>query len=208
MAPSDIQRQGSDIRTKFLLRLGFETFPCKNDARWSSSSPQNAHHERTSRPNSFCETLKAELSGRPAKAQSQNIHETPQGSTLTTPTRNPSVSFCTSVTVILIPSRTDYSDRIKHSLWTSAKELKEQVSRNCVEYAFEDWDWRRAVEEPNMILYHGQMVHPCHFIQCNRLSARDHFLHFLAAEQAAQRDGETLTMGCSYIQHFLNSFGN
>jgi hypothetical protein len=73
------------------------------------------------------------------------------------------VSFDTTVTVHPIPLRTQYSSRIRNSLWTPVSELQENAARNCVEFAAENWDWRQATEDDDMVIYHGEKIHPIHF---------------------------------------------
>lgn len=186
----DGKRDGSNIRQKFLLRLGFESIP--NNAALHHSSRHITDLKRQLCAHSYQETLKADY-GRPGKPQ-RTVRPSNR-----TPQSRGSVSFCNAVTVIPIPSRTDYSDRIKGSLWTSAGEMQEQVLRNCVEFAAEHWDWRLAVEEADMVWYAGQRIHPCHFVaeESERFSVRESFLHTLAAQQAAQR-GERSPVGYSY----------
>ena len=172
---ADVQRNGSNIRKRFLLRLGFESLPPK-DMPISPSLFSSLH----TKPRFCAESYQAPLNA---------AADCPEKSSHTTQTQR-RVSFCSSVTVIPIPSHSDFSDRIKRSLWTSASELHEQVMRNCVEFAAEGWNWKLVVEESNMIWHGGKQVHPCHFpatLECERFSARDRFLHCLATQQAAQR---------------------
>ena len=73
------------------------------------------------------------------------------------------VHFNVSVTVHPIPLHTAYSRRIRQTVWTSAAEMEENVARNCLEFAAEQWDWRQVLEDEDMRLYHGELVHPVHF---------------------------------------------
>ena len=75
-----------------------------------------------------------------------------------------SVSFDTAVRVHPIPLRSQYSNRIRNSLWTPVSELQENAARNCVEFAAENWDWRQAAEDDDMVVYHGEKIHPIHFL--------------------------------------------
>jgi hypothetical protein len=74
------------------------------------------------------------------------------------------VSFDAAVTVHPIPLRSQYSNRIRNSLWTPVSELQENAARNCVEFAAENWDWRQAAEDDDMVVYHGEKIHPIHFV--------------------------------------------
>jgi hypothetical protein len=74
------------------------------------------------------------------------------------------VSFDVAVTVYPIPLRTQYSSRIRNSLWTPVSELQENAARNCVEFAAENWDWRQAADDDDMVIYYGEKIHPIHFV--------------------------------------------
>ena len=51
--------------------------------------------------------------------------------------RKRKVNLNSDVCVIPIPMRTEYSDRIKERIWTSANELYQNTVRNTVEFAAE-----------------------------------------------------------------------
>ena len=92
-----------------------------------------------------------------------------------------SVSFETSVKVHSIPSRKDYSNRVKKSLWMQPRELEESAARNYFEFQSEGWDWRRATEEQDFVRYENQLVHPAHVMrQCN---LQRQFLMIMSAQQ-------------------------
>uniref|UniRef100_A0A7S3LBV7 Uncharacterized protein n=1 Tax=Amphora coffeiformis TaxID=265554 RepID=A0A7S3LBV7_9STRA len=74
-----------------------------------------------------------------------------------------SVHFNPSVVVHPIPLHTAYSKRIKDTVWTSVSEMEENVARNCLEFAAENWDAAQVVEDQDMVVYHGELVHPVHF---------------------------------------------
>ena len=79
------------------------------------------------------------------------------------------VVFNEKVQVITIPSRNDYSERVKQVLWASHKEMIENTQRNTYEFVVaEGRDWRHAVEEKEMYLCEfsdgcKDFVHPIHF---------------------------------------------
>jgi hypothetical protein len=86
-------------------------------------------------------------------------------STITT-TTNPDeihVHFRSSVKVYEIPSRHNYSNRIASKLWTPLSELQENVARNSLEFASERHDWKRVVNEDDMVVVGNELVHPIHF---------------------------------------------
>lgn len=74
------------------------------------------------------------------------------------------VHFHATVKAHPIPSHTVYSKRIKSTIWSSAQELEENVARNCYEFEAENWSFEDVVDEDEMIWYHGQWVHPVHFV--------------------------------------------
>lgn len=120
---------------------------------------------------SFTEPLKGEEAQEPPLASSLNDSSTSSSSA--------SVSFDNSVTVIPIPARSDYSDRIKHVLWTPTDEIQRNAMRNTYEFAAEGWDWQQANEE--MVEYNGELIHPIHFMQ--EYSMVPHFTAVMAAQQ-------------------------
>ncbi|GKY96896.1 hypothetical protein MPSEU_000648600 [Mayamaea pseudoterrestris] len=73
------------------------------------------------------------------------------------------VSFDPQVKVYEIPHRDSYEQ--KSMIWNSQREIKRQASRNTIEYAYEQFDWRMAAEEAQFVqLPTGQFVHPAHFM--------------------------------------------
>ena len=74
-----------------------------------------------------------------------------------------SVHFNSAVVVYPIPLHTAYSNRIRDTVWTSVAEMEENVARNCLEFAAENWDGAQVVEDQDMVIYHGELVHPVHF---------------------------------------------
>jgi hypothetical protein len=77
---------------------------------------------------------------------------------------NSMVRFNTVVSCVEIPSRTQYSKRIKQSLWRDREELHQMVERNKEEFHFENYDWRSVVLDDDMYVdsINGELVHPCH----------------------------------------------
>ena len=77
---------------------------------------------------------------------------------------NNNVTFHSKVLVMRIPSRKQYPESMKRSLWCSMSEISRSAQRNSIEFQSEGWDWRSAVEE-NCMYYHpksGQYIHPVH----------------------------------------------
>ena len=73
------------------------------------------------------------------------------------------ISFNNTVCVQAIPSRHEYSERVKSSYWSSAEELYWMSKRNVFEFRAEGWDWREVVEDDQFLFFNGEKVHPSHF---------------------------------------------
>lgn len=74
------------------------------------------------------------------------------------------LQFHETVQVIPIPSRYQYSDRIKQCIWSSRYELQEMAERNVQEFESEGYDWRNVILEDEMYMdrVNGNLIHPCH----------------------------------------------
>jgi hypothetical protein len=72
--------------------------------------------------------------------------------------------FNEEVEIVPIPTRNEYSDRIKSLIWSNRHELQENAERNAREYAAEGWDWRGVTEDEGMYIcsVSGELVHPIH----------------------------------------------
>ena len=91
------------------------------------------------------------------------------------------VSFESAVRVHCIPNRKEYSERVKKTLWMQPRELEESATRNYIEFQAEGWDWRRATEETDFVVYQNQLIHPAHLTrQCN---LQQQFLMIMSAQQ-------------------------
>jgi hypothetical protein len=79
--------------------------------------------------------------------------------------RRTRIQFNNDVKVVQIPSRHEYSNRIKKFLWSNGNEISENAERNRVEYASEGWDWHTVLEDDEMYVdaNTGELVHPCWF---------------------------------------------
>ena len=80
------------------------------------------------------------------------------------PSANTTVQFNETVSVVNIPSRYQYSDRMKKFLWSDRWELQEMAERNMIEFEAEGFDWRNVVLDDEMYIdsVNGQLIHPCH----------------------------------------------
>mmetsp|Transcript_115598 Transcript_115598/g.323239 ORF Transcript_115598/g.323239 Transcript_115598/m.323239 type:complete len:214 (-) Transcript_115598:147-788(-) len=72
------------------------------------------------------------------------------------------IAFVDEVDVVPIPTRHEYSDRIKSRIWSNRYELQENAERNAVEFAAEGWNWRNVTEDEGMYICSasGELVHP------------------------------------------------
>jgi hypothetical protein len=72
------------------------------------------------------------------------------------------IAFQDEVDVLPIPTRHEYSDRIKSRIWSNRHELQENAQRNAVEFAAEGWNWETVTEDEGMYvcLASGELVHP------------------------------------------------
>jgi hypothetical protein len=77
--------------------------------------------------------------------------------------RRGGVDFSEAVSVFFIPRRSDYPKDLKRSLFPSKREISANAARNMLEFASEEFDWRRVVEDEAMYIDStGQRVHPIH----------------------------------------------
>lgn len=94
------------------------------------------------------------------------------------------VCFDASVKVHPIPARSDYSQRMRSVLWTPNTEIQQNAARNSLEFASEEWDVSKVVDDKDMIIYAGERVHPIHFVQeCN---LTQHFCDVMANQRDEQ----------------------
>ena len=177
----------SFIRSRFLNRLGI------SKAAKHHMDPSSSRLKASSRvqvlSESYEETLKADY-GKLDDAVDESIVSFQMSITLSSERSMLSsqesmsssidrgVSFDGTVTVHPIPARTAYSDRIRKTMWTSPTQMHENLTRNCVEFAAEGWDWRQVATDEDMVSYAGELIHPVHF--ASQCSMRNQFLQVMS----------------------------
>lgn len=79
-------------------------------------------------------------------------------------TNRPKISFSEDVSVVPIPMRSEYSDRIRSRIWSNRYEINENAQRNAIEFAAEGWSWRSVTDDDGMFVcsVSGELVHPVH----------------------------------------------
>lgn len=135
---------------------------CEQHPRRSSNNRHNHHshsHNFTGphSPTSSISTSDPDDSSNPLKNGSSSLGSPHKKS-------NTRIAFQDSVEVIPIPTRYEYSDRIKSRIWSNRHELQENAERNALEFAAEGWNWRTVTEDEGMYICSssGELVHPIH----------------------------------------------
>jgi len=95
------------------------------------------------------------------------------------------VCFDATVKVHPIPARSDYSTRMQAVLWTPQEEIQQNAARNQFEFAAEEWDYTKVVDDEDMVLYGGERVHPIHFMQEDEL--KEYFRNILEQQKQQQQ---------------------
>lgn len=71
------------------------------------------------------------------------------------------------VDVMPIPMRSEYSQRVRSRLWSTALEIHRNATRNAFEFASEGWNWRTVTEDEGMFVdvNTGELIHPIHYCE-------------------------------------------
>lgn len=79
--------------------------------------------------------------------------------------RSVRVQFNEIVSGMEIPSRHQYSSRIKKTIWSNRDEMHAMVMRNVQEFEAEGFDWKNVVMDQDMYVNeaNGELIHPCHY---------------------------------------------
>ena len=167
----------SDIRGKLLNRLGIYDVPAT-----VQSQPMTAAQHRRLRilrgmgvgyyTNNFSppdgSATRPPLNGvKPfvEKLKSDERKMTPSaGAAKKSTKKSTKIAFQDEVEVLPIPTRYEYSERIKSRIWSNRHELQENAERNALEFASEGWDWKKVKEDDHMFIcsQSGELVHPVH----------------------------------------------
>jgi hypothetical protein len=73
------------------------------------------------------------------------------------------IQFYSKVQVVYIPSKDQYPESMKATMWSNSAEIRRNARRNTIEFAAEGWDWRTVCEDDAMYVSpDGQRIHPVH----------------------------------------------
>lgn len=166
--------EAKEIRGRYFLRLGFDKhIPDPNPSTTTKALSSRQHVNKKVHHDCSHETLKYDHGK--VDTELEDLKSLDPTCSLSLSTRSSGalsfgrsshergVSFQASVVVHTIPSHKQYSDRIRNTLWTPEKVMREDIARNCVEFVAEGWDWRTCVDDNEMVHYNGEMIHPVHF---------------------------------------------
>ena len=128
------------------------------ERRGSTSSLDSIGRIALRTATSFQQKLQDDTDTMTAAVAPTRDHETKQGG----PSK---VQFCQIVSGLEIPSRHQYSDRIKKTIWADRAEINAMVERNILEFEAEGFDWKNVVLDDDMYVdeANGELIHPCHY---------------------------------------------
>ena len=74
------------------------------------------------------------------------------------------LTFDEEVSIVSIPRREQYSNRMQQHLWHPTELLQVNIMRNTIEYAADGWSWQQVREEEDHIYCagNGEYIHPVH----------------------------------------------
>ena len=124
------------VRTKFLSVIGIES-PAEHH---SATPPKARHmskewiHPRQKQAARFEETLKYNQEEDALYSPKRKNEDSNSSDVKKSKKR---ISFDTTVKVVPIPTRDEYSNRVRSRLWSNAFEIHQNATRNSIEFAAE-----------------------------------------------------------------------
>ena len=131
-------KPASDVRTKFLSVIGIEE-SAASAAEHAATPPKARHmskewiHPRQQQATRFEETLKYNPEEEELYAPKRKQMDTSNAGQK--PKKK--ITFNTTVKVVPIPMRDEYSNRVRSRLWSNAVEIHQNATRNSIEFAAE-----------------------------------------------------------------------
>jgi hypothetical protein len=177
----------TQLRSKFLNRLGIS--PPPTDAPSRVRKPRSLRKDADSYTVGLTGQAAAEKVSRPfrffQKPSSVSSDSTTDSKPFTSghlaqPTKG--VHFGDTVTVHPILKHSAYSRRIRRTVWTDAREMQENVARNCLEFQAEGWELEGVLDDHAMVLYEGERIHPVHFAHLQTRNVRQQFCAVMSAQ--------------------------
>jgi len=100
----------------------------------------------------------------PLKYKKDSLPPPTQNESLEPDRRRKHIQFNDDVSVVPIPMRSEYSERVRARLWSDRYEIHDMASRNALEFAAEGWDWKNVIEDDGMYVCtsSGELIHPVH----------------------------------------------
>ncbi len=151
-------------------------YPQRGGCETSSSSPQEI--ESISLERQIQDSSSHSLPSLATSDESQSLSNTLGSSSHSSSNKKPrffrgqdksrrkkkSVSIHKSVSVISIPSRYEYPNRLRDQMWTNAVEIQRNAARNTIEFCSESWKWENVLEDEHMFIHQTtkELVHPIH----------------------------------------------